>query len=319
MNAELVESVRAFLRCADNKVTAKVIADEIEASPIDVGKALDELKGLHHADCDGLHRWHLTEKGRLAAGPEDGPATPSTMPAPGTISARLLETIGTDGHTVPELVTITGLTKVQVTSNLSSLRGRGLAHTRGERKGDPIWRLGGVRTLKPIRNKTCTQCGSECAPTSGALCRKCYLANAEAKRKDPPDRAALAAQHDKEEAQAEAENCLAKVRALSTVSIERVREAVDEQTDVSGVQDLIADVCDEIKAILLDKNRKYGNSALSPLRVFSKADPIEQINVRLDDKLSRVLSAQADDLEDAELDLVGYLVLKRVAKRMQST
>jgi hypothetical protein len=69
-----------------------------------------------------------------------------------------------------------------------------------------------------------------------------------------------------------------------------------------------------IREMLLDKNRKYGNSALEPMRVFSKAAPLEQIAVRMDDKLSRIKSAQGDDLEDAKLDLVGYLVLEATAK-----
>jgi hypothetical protein len=70
--------------------------------------------------------------------------------------------------------------------------------------------------------------------------------------------------------------------------------------------------------MLLEKNRKYGNSAISPLRIFSSAAPVEQINVRIDDKLSRLRSAQDDDMEDAELDLLGYLILKRVATRNEN-
>jgi hypothetical protein len=73
-------------------------------------------------------------------------------------------------------------------------------------------------------------------------------------------------------------------------------------------------VLDSIRKMLLDKNRKYGNSALSPIRVFSKTEPLEQIAVRMDDKLSRIKSAQGDDLEDAKLDLIGYLVLEAIAK-----
>ena len=82
----------------------------------------------------------------------------------------------------------------------------------------------------------------------------------------------------------------------------------------SDTQKKISEMCDEIKTILLEKNRKYGDSAINPKRVFSKASPIEQINVRIDDKISRIMSAQDDDTEDAELDLIGYLILKRVAK-----
>lgn len=76
--------------------------------------------------------------------------------------------------------------------------------------------------------------------------------------------------------------------------------------------DLIIQECDKIKAMLLEKNRKYGNSAINPKRIFSKADDVEQINVRIDDKLSRIESGQVDEDEDVELDLIGYLILKRV-------
>lgn len=80
-------------------------------------------------------------------------------------------------------------------------------------------------------------------------------------------------------------------------------------------QDLIWDECESIRDLLLEKNRKYGDSAINPVRIFSRADAVEQINVRIDDKISRTRSAQDDDTEDPELDLIGYLILKRVAKR----
>jgi len=83
---------------------------------------------------------------------------------------------------------------------------------------------------------------------------------------------------------------------------------------MSDTQELIVLACDEIKEILLDKNRKYGDSAIHPMRIFSKSPVNEQLNVRLDDKLSRIISGQDDDEEDVELDLIGYLILKRVLR-----
>ncbi len=80
----------------------------------------------------------------------------------------------------------------------------------------------------------------------------------------------------------------------------------------------IVTVCDEIKELLLEKNRKYGDSALNPVRIFSKADTLEQIEVRMDDKLSRIRTMDPSDTEDAFLDLIGYLVLHRVAKMQQA-
>lgn len=80
-------------------------------------------------------------------------------------------------------------------------------------------------------------------------------------------------------------------------------------------QKLIQDECDSIKNLLLEKNRKYGDSALNPSRIFSRSDAIEQIKVRIDDKLSRLKNQQEDEDEDVEQDLIGYLVLLRVARR----
>ena len=80
----------------------------------------------------------------------------------------------------------------------------------------------------------------------------------------------------------------------------------------------IARVCDEVKAMLLEKNRAYGNSALDPLRIFSKVDTVEQLNVRIDDKLSRLARGGEYVGDDTELDLIGYLVLRRVARKGNS-
>lgn len=79
----------------------------------------------------------------------------------------------------------------------------------------------------------------------------------------------------------------------------------------------IASTCDEIKELLLSKNRKYGDSALNPVRIFSQASTIEQIKVRMDDKLSRLRNAQDDEDEDVITDLIGYLVLFKVAQMQQ--
>lgn len=66
--------------------------------------------------------------------------------------------------------------------------------------------------------------------------------------------------------------------------------------------------------MLLEKNRKYGDSALKPSRIFSKADAKEQIKVRIDDKLNRIMNQQADDIEDSVVDLIGYLILLKISE-----
>lgn len=71
--------------------------------------------------------------------------------------------------------------------------------------------------------------------------------------------------------------------------------------------------CEQIKTLLIEKNRAYGNSALDPVRIFSRVDAAEQIRVRIDDKLSRLQRGSAYGNEDTVLDLIGYLVLLRIA------
>ena len=88
---------------------------------------------------------------------------------------------------------------------------------------------------------------------------------------------------------------------------------------ITGTQRYIIQECRQIESTLLDKNRKYGDSAINPKRVFSRADPIEQIDVRLDDKISRIISGQVGDEEDSELDIIGYLILKRVAREVHGS
>ena len=73
--------------------------------------------------------------------------------------------------------------------------------------------------------------------------------------------------------------------------------------------------CLEIATLLLEKNISYGNSALSPVAVFSHMTTDEQINARIDDKLSRIKNAQGYPGDNDLLDLVGYIVLKLIHQK----
>lgn len=75
--------------------------------------------------------------------------------------------------------------------------------------------------------------------------------------------------------------------------------------------------CESIKQLLIKKNRAYKNSALQPINVFSKASAVEQLSVRIDDKLKRISEADPNALgEDSILDLIGYLILLRIAQKV---
>ena len=76
-------------------------------------------------------------------------------------------------------------------------------------------------------------------------------------------------------------------------------------------------ITDRIAKLLIEKNAAYGDSALNPIRVFSKSDRIEQLNVRIDDKISRIQRGSEYGDEDTEMDLIGYLVLRKIARESE--
>ena len=70
--------------------------------------------------------------------------------------------------------------------------------------------------------------------------------------------------------------------------------------------------CDKIAAMLINKNKSYGNSALEPCHIFSKANAKLQLSVRIDDKLNRIKKGNEYPGDDTVLDLIGYLILYRI-------
>ena len=90
--------------------------------------------------------------------------------------------------------------------------------------------------------------------------------------------------------------------------------------EMTDTQIEIAAICEDVKELLLYKNKKYGNSALEPARIFSKASAVEQLLVRIDDKLNRIQKGAGliGEDEDVIMDLIGYLVLLKIGLKRQS-
>lgn len=75
----------------------------------------------------------------------------------------------------------------------------------------------------------------------------------------------------------------------------------------------VREQCDGIARMLIEKSKAYGSSWRDPLRIFSRALPAEQLRVRIDDKLSRIARGSEYVGDDTVLDLIGYLILYRIA------
>jgi len=77
--------------------------------------------------------------------------------------------------------------------------------------------------------------------------------------------------------------------------------------------------CKQLEELLLYKNEKYGNSALEPLNIFSKAGAVAGLQMQIDHKLKRIMNAGlVDATEDTLQDLAGYLILLMIAKDNES-
>ena len=90
---------------------------------------------------------------------------------------------------------------------------------------------------------------------------------------------------------------------------------------MTKTQEEISSVCNDIKELLLYKNKQYGDSALNPSRIFSKASAVEQLLVRIDDKLNRIKKGAGlvGEDEDVIQDLIGYLILLKIGLKHQKT
>ena len=106
----------------------------------------------------------------------------------------------------------------------------------------------------------------------------------------------------------------------SNLNIDKYNKAQILSNPVKGQDESsfkISKTMGEITKFLLDKNDQYGDSALQPIRIFSRADKTEQLKVRIDDKLNRLMQGNAslESDEDVVKDLIGYLVLLLVNMR----
>ncbi len=82
---------------------------------------------------------------------------------------------------------------------------------------------------------------------------------------------------------------------------------------IENTHEKIITTCDSLKEFLLEKNKRYGNSALEPIGFFSKLSPKEGIKLRLDDKVKRIKNSSELRKNDT-VDLMGYLLLLCVSE-----
>lgn len=82
----------------------------------------------------------------------------------------------------------------------------------------------------------------------------------------------------------------------------------------------IKQIANGVRDLLLEKNKAYGDSALKPANIFAKGSAVENLACRIDDKLMRIKNRGiTGDTEDTIQDLIGYLILLKIAIENERT
>ena len=92
-----------------------------------------------------------------------------------------------------------------------------------------------------------------------------------------------------------------------------------EEFEDTPTQQKIKDILSGMTDLLLYKNRKYGDSAINPKKIFYKGDSTNSILIRLDDKIGRVMSNTEEKPRVNDVaDIIGYCTLLLVSMGITS-
>ena len=83
---------------------------------------------------------------------------------------------------------------------------------------------------------------------------------------------------------------------------------------LANTQQAIVQIFNSMRDVVIEKNRRYGDAALTPKQIFSKLDAGEGIKVRIDDKISRIMNSDGTVRKNDVADLMGYLALFSVSQ-----
>ena len=100
---------------------------------------------------------------------------------------------------------------------------------------------------------------------------------------------------------------------MKCTNSELIKNNIIKDIEENETKDKIETVLKSMQEFLIEKNNRYGDSALNPVGIFGKhvkkgQEAANGILIRLDDKLGRIKNA--DQLRKNDLvDITGYLTL----------
>jgi hypothetical protein len=80
-----------------------------------------------------------------------------------------------------------------------------------------------------------------------------------------------------------------------------------------NTQQKIGVLFNNFEEFLKEKNKRYGDSVISPTKIFSEVEPENKACIRLDEKLQRIMNSTELRKNDVA-DTFGYLALLLIEK-----
>lgn len=88
------------------------------------------------------------------------------------------------------------------------------------------------------------------------------------------------------------------------------------KSDIDTQVDLICEVCEDIKQLLIGKHMSYGGAAFEDVTVAGRVIPAEDaILVRMGDKIRRLTKGREYESENSIQDLAGYAILLMAVRK----
>mgnify|MGYP006273569655 CR=1 FL=1 len=96
---------------------------------------------------------------------------------------------------------------------------------------------------------------------------------------------------------------------------EKFQSEEEKSKELEKQNELIEQVCNSMRDMLIKKNYSYGGNVFEPLKLKEGMTNIDMIDVRISDKLNRLIKGEEYEQEDTLNDLAGYILLREAVKR----
>lgn len=95
---------------------------------------------------------------------------------------------------------------------------------------------------------------------------------------------------------------------------ERCKTEDEKNKDIEIQNEFIEKVCKSMRDMLVKKNISYGGNVFEPLQIKEGHTNLDMIDIRISDKLNRLIKGEEYEQEDTLRDLAGYILLREAVR-----